>query len=268
MMQESAQRAIEIDSVTKVFEAVGMEPVIAVQDVSISIEAGEFVALLGPSGCGKSTILRMIGDLTTPTRGEVRVHGKSARQAREDHDYGMVFQEAALFDWRTTARNIELPLKILGMDRSERAMRVQEMLELISLTDFANHYPWQLSGGMQQRVAIARALSVRPKLLLMDEPLGALDEMNREHLQNEFLDVWTKTRTTTVLVTHSISEAVFLANRIFIMSPRPGRVVKVIMSPLPYPRTAETRRDPQFFEVESEVREALHGVIRDKALDV
>jgi NitT/TauT family transport system ATP-binding protein len=261
-------KAIVIDSVTKVFQTSNNTSVTALENISLTISDGDFVALLGPSGCGKSTLLKLIGDLLSPTSGSIEVNGKSAKAARRDRDYGMVFQQAALLEWRTAARNIELPLKILGMSKEDRAARVNEMLELVRLGDFADHYPWQLSGGMQQRVAIARALALRPKLLLMDEPLGALDEMNREHLQNEFLDIWSKTKTTTVFVTHSIAEAVFLANKIVVMSPRPGRVVTTIENPLAYPRKAEIRQDASFFQVESKVREALHGLIATNAIDV
>ena len=182
------------------------------------------MSLIGPSGCGKSTLLRIIGDLTQPTTGAVEVNGKTAHQARLDHDYGMVFQDSVLFDWRTVAKNVSLPLEMLGWDRARRKQRVDEMLALVELQGFGDHYPWQLSGGMQMRVAIARALSFEPALLLMDEPFGALDEMTRERLNIELLELWRRMESTIVFVTHSISEAVFLSTRVVVMSPRPGRI--------------------------------------------
>ena len=231
---------------------------VALQDIDLEIEQGEFVSLIGPSGCGKSTLLRIVGDLIEPTGGAVTVNGKPARQARRDHDYGIVFQDAVLYDWRTVARNIELPLELAGWQREKRRRRVEEMLDLVELRGFDNHHPWQLSGGMQQRVSIARALSFDPALLLMDEPFGALDEMTRERLNAELLRIWEASGSTIVFVTHSIAEAVFLSTRVIIMSPRPGRISKQIPIELPQPRTAATREDPRFFELATEVREALH----------
>jgi NitT/TauT family transport system ATP-binding protein len=230
----------------------------ALEDIDLEIEQGEFVSLIGPSGCGKSTLLRVIGDLIEPSRGELSVNGKPARQARRDHDYGIVFQDAVLYDWRTVARNIALPLELAGWKRERRRHRVEEMLNLVELQGFANHYPWQLSGGMQQRVSIARALSFDPELLLMDEPFGALDEMTRERLNAELLDIWQASGSTVVFVTHSIAEAVFLSTRVVVMSPRPGRISKLIPIDLRQPRTAATREDGRFFELATEVREALH----------
>jgi NitT/TauT family transport system ATP-binding protein len=230
----------------------------ALQDIDLEIEQGEFISLIGPSGCGKSTLLRIIGDLIEPSRGEVSVNGKSARQARRDHDYGIVFQDAVLYDWRTVARNIALPLELAGWERDRRKQRVDEMLKLVELQGFADHYPWQLSGGMQQRVSIARALSFDPALLLMDEPFGALDEMTRERLNAELLDIWQASASTVVFVTHSIAEAVFLSTRVVVMSARPGRISKLIPIDLPQPRTGATREDSRFFELATEVREALH----------
>jgi len=232
--------------------------VIALQGIDLEIESGEFISLIGPSGCGKSTLLRIMGDLTQPTAGTVVVNGKPARQARVDRDYGIVFQDAVLYDWRTVAKNIALPLELGGWDRRRRAERVREMLELVELTGFESHHPWQLSGGMQQRVSIARALSFDPALLLMDEPFGALDEMTRERLNMELLGIWEASGSTIVFVTHSISEAVFLSTRVVVMSPRPGRISGVIPIDLPQPRTAATREQPQFFELVTRVREALH----------
>ena len=202
----------------------------------------------------------MIGDLTQPSAGVALVNGKPAPRARLDRDYGIVFQAAVLYDWRTVAKNIALPLELLKWDRGKRNARVAEMVELVELTGFEGHYPWQLSGGMQQRVAIARALSFSPALLLMDEPFGALDEMTRERLNLELLRIWAETGSTVVFVTHSISEAVFLSTRVVVMSPRPGRIAGVVPIDLPQPRGVLTREDPRFFELVTEVRELLHAV--------
>jgi NitT/TauT family transport system ATP-binding protein len=231
---------------------------VALQDIELAIEPGEFISLIGPSGCGKSTLLRIIGDLIEPSAGTVVVNGKPARQARVDRDYGIVFQDAVLYDWRTVAKNIALPLELAGAAREARQRKVAEMLRLVELEGFGDHYPWQLSGGMQQRVSIARALSFAPALLLMDEPFGALDEMTRERLNMELLRIWSETQSTVVFVTHSISEAVFLSTRVVVMSPRPGRIADVVAIDLAQPRTAATREDPHFFELVTRVREALH----------
>ena len=199
-----------------------------------------------------------VGDLLTPSVGEVTVFGKPAHAARLDQDYGMVFQHAGLFDWRRVAANIELPLELRGWSRADRTARSAEMLDLVKLTDFGDYYPRQLSGGMQQRVSIARALSFQPKLLLMDEPFGALDEMTREHMQLELLRIWRETGTTVVFVTHSISESTFLSSRVVVLSPRPGRIHSVIDVDLG-DRTDETREDPAFFAKATEIREALRA---------
>src|SRR6478752_3902742 len=212
---------VDISGVSKQFG-----PTTALQGIDLEIDDGEFVSLIGPSGCGKSTLLRIIGDLIEPSGGKVVVNGKTARQARNDRDYGIVFQDPVLYDWRTVAKNVSLPLEMARWPRQKRAARVEKMLELVELSGFENHRPWQLSGGMQQRVSIARALSFDPALLLMDEPFGALDEMTRERLQAELLSIWgdAGTDTTVIFVTHSIPEAVFLADRVVVMSPRPGRI--------------------------------------------
>ncbi len=248
---------VSIDRLTKTFRRGN---VTALQDIDLAFHPGEFVSLIGPSGCGKSTLLRVIGDLIEPTSGTVTVNGKSAHQARLDRDYGIVFQDSVLFDWRTVARNVGLPLEMLGWNRGRRRQRVQEMLDLVELTGFADHYPWQLSGGMQMRVAIARALSFEPPLLLMDEPFGALDEMTRERLNLELLEIWERARSTVVFVTHSISEAVFLSTRVVVMSPRPGRIAGTVVIDLPQPRTVDTRELPRYFELVTEVREMLRGL--------
>ena len=250
----SPQPVVRVDGVTKTF---ARGNVTALQDIELDLHPGEFVSLIGPSGCGKSTLLRIIGDLTPPTAGAVTVNGKPARQARADRDYGIVFQDAVLFDWRTVAKNIALPLEMLGWDKTRRQKRVDEMLDLVELRGFEDHHPWQLSGGMQQRVSIARALAFEPALLLMDEPFGALDEMTRERLNLELLSIWEKLGSTVVFVTHSISEAVFLSTRVVVMSPRPGRIAGVVPIDVPFPRTVETREDPRFFELVTEVRELL-----------
>ncbi len=247
--------AVSIHGVTKTFKG----GTTALSDIQLDFQSGEFVSLIGPSGCGKSTLLRVIGDLIEPTAGEVVVGGKSAHQARLDRDYGMVFQEATLMDWRTVEKNVSLPLEMMGWARAARRERVRELLELVELTGFEDHHPWQLSGGMQQRVAIARALSFRPSLILMDEPFGALDEMTRDRLNAELLRIWEATGATVVFVTHSIAEAVFLSSRIVVMSARPGRVQTVIDVDLTLPRTIDTREEPRFFELATEVREALRA---------
>ena len=216
--------------------------------------------LFGARGTGKSTLLRLVGDLLEPSEGTVSIAGKTAHQARLDREYGMVFQQATLYEWRSVAKNVQLPLEIMGRSKEDRESRAADMLELVGLTEFAQHYPWQLSGGMQQRVAIARALSFKPALLLMDEPFGALDEMTRERMQAEVLDIWSKTGITVVFVTHSIPEAVFLSTRVVVMSPRPGRIAAIIDTDLPQPRTEDTRESPRFYEKLTEVREALRGV--------
>jgi NitT/TauT family transport system ATP-binding protein len=249
---------VSIRGVTKSFRG----GVTALQDIDLEVAPGEFVSLIGPSGCGKSTLLRIIGDLVLPSTGAVEVHGKSAHQARLDHDYGIVFQDAVLFDWRTVSKNVSLPLELLGWDRARRRRRVEEMLELVELTGFESSRPWQLSGGMQQRVSIARALSFDPALLLMDEPFGALDEMTRERLNHELLRIWQKSGSTIVFVTHSIPEAVFLSTRVVVMSARPGRSAETIDVDLPQPRGPATHEEPRFFELVTAVREALaagHG---------
>jgi NitT/TauT family transport system ATP-binding protein len=247
---------VSIRNVTKTFP---QGNVTALQDIELDLRPGEFVSLIGPSGCGKSTLLRVIGDLIQPTSGTVTVNGKTARQARIDRDYGIVFQDAVLFDWRTVSKNIALPLEMLGWDREKRKARVAEMIDLVELKGFAEHFPWQLSGGMQQRASIARAFAFEPALLLMDEPFGALDEMTRERLNLELLSIWQKLASTVVFVTHSISEAVFLSTRVVVMSPRPGRIAGIVDVDLPYPRTVETREAPRYFELVTEVRELLRS---------
>jgi NitT/TauT family transport system ATP-binding protein len=247
---------VEASGVGKVF-GTGPGAVTALEGIDLAIRGGEFVSLIGPSGCGKSTLLRLIGDLTAPTSGSIKVNGKPAARARLDRDYGMVFQAPVLMDWRTIARNIELPLEIMGYPADERRRRAADLLRLVELEAFAERHPWELSGGMQQRVAIARALSFDPKLLLMDEPFGALDEMTRERMNAELMSIWQRTGTTIVFVTHSIPEAVFLSTRVVVMSARPGRISQVVDIDLPAERTVETRESERYFELVTRVREAL-----------
>ncbi len=247
---------VRATGVGKVF-ATDDGPVIALERVDLTVRRGDFVSIIGPSGCGKSTLLRIVGDLTEPTKGDIRVNDKPARQARLDRDYGMVFQAPALMDWRTVARNVELPLEIMGFEKADRERRSAELLRLVELEDFASRHPWELSGGMQQRVAIARALAFDPRLLLMDEPFGALDEMTRERMNLELTRIWAETGTTVLFVTHSIPEAVFLSTRVVVMSARPGRVSAVIDIDMPHPRTADTRESTRYFELVTTVREAL-----------
>ena len=252
-------QVVRLSGVDKVFSRGGQPVTTALEGIDLTIQRGEFVSLIGPSGCGKSTLLRLIGDLVAPTRGEVIVNGKSAEQARRDRDYGMVFQAPVLFEWRAVEDNVKLPLEILGRSSDDRAARAREMLDLVELGEFAKHYPYQLSGGMQQRVAIARALSFEPAILLMDEPFGALDEMTRERMNSEVLRIWERTGTTIVFVTHSIPEAVFLSSRVVVMSARPGRITDVVTVDLPRPRGEETRESPRYFELVTAVREGLRA---------
>ncbi len=257
MVESANAEVVAVKGVHKVFNTANSADVIALQDINLDIKAGEFISLIGPSGCGKSTLLRLIADLLPPTSGTLKVNGKDPYQARLDRDYGMVFQAATLYDWRTVSKNVQLPLEIMRYPVNERRQRAQAMLELVELGSFANHYPWQLSGGMQQRVAIARGLVFEPSLLLMDEPFGALDEFTRERMNMELLRIWQTTGITVIFVTHSIPEAVFLSRRVVVMSPRPGRITSVIEVDLPYPRVFETRESPRFFEKVNEVRELL-----------
>jgi len=252
--------AVEVAGVSRVFPGRGKKAgVTALDGVSLTIAAGEFVSLIGPSGCGKSTLLRLIADLDSATSGAVSVFGKTARQARIDQDYGIVFQSAGLLPWRSVTANIELPLALHGVAKADRSARVSELIELVGLSEFASSYPEQLSGGMQQRVAIARALAERPSLLLMDEPFGALDEMTRERMQAELVRICAETGAAVVFVTHSIPEAVFLSDRVVVMSPRPGRIREIVDINLGESRGEMLREESAFFAGVTAVREALHG---------
>jgi len=262
MTTVSAGPIVSIQNVSKLFSGSGAASgqTHALSRVSLDIAPGEFVSLLGPSGCGKSTLLRLVADLIEPSDGLITVKGKTPRQARLDREYGIVFQSPVLYDWRDVLRNVELPLEVMRVPAAQRDQRAREMLRLVGLKDFESHYPWQLSGGMQQRVSIARALSFKPAILLMDEPFGALDEMTRERMNAELLNIWSQTDTTVIFVTHSIAEAVFLSSRVVVMTPRPGRIEKVVNIDLPRPRTLETREDPHYFELITAVREGLREV--------
>jgi len=234
-------------------------PVQALSNVNLSISRGDFVSFIGPSGCGKTTFLRAIADLEQPTQGTITVNGMSAEQARKSRAYGYVFQAAGLYPWRTIARNIALPLEIMGYSKAEQRARIARTLDLVNLSGFENKYPWQLSGGMQQRASIARALAFDADLLLMDEPFGALDEIVRDHLNGQLLELWARTNKTICFVTHSIPEAVYLSTRIVVMSPRPGRVTDVIESTLPRERPLDIRETPEFLEIAHRVREGLRA---------
>jgi NitT/TauT family transport system ATP-binding protein len=239
--------------------ATGDGPVTALDNIDLEVAHGDFVSLIGPSGCGKTTLLRIIADLERPTSGTLRVNGKSAEAARLDREYGYVFQAPALFSWRTVLRNVMLPLEVMGVPAAERRERAACYLKMVNLEGFEGKHPWQLSGGMQQRASIARALAFEPRLLLMDEPFGALDEIVRDKLNLQLRRLWAETGKTVVFVTHSIPEAVFLSTRIVVMSPRPGRILDVIEVALPQERPLTVRETPEFLAVAQRVRDGLHA---------
>ncbi len=234
-------------------------PVHALKDVSLEINKGDFVSFIGPSGCGKTTFLRCIAALETPTGGSLSVNGMTPDEARRNRAYGYVFQAAGLYPWRTIAKNIKLPLEIMGYSKAEQERRVNQVLELVELSGFGGKFPWQLSGGMQQRASIARALAFDADILLMDEPFGALDEIVRDHLNEQLLKLWARTNKTIGFVTHSIPEAVYLSTKIVVMSPRPGRIHDVIDSTLPKERPLDIRDSPEFIEIAHRVREGLRA---------
>ncbi len=254
----AADTVIRAETLSLTFQTADA-PVYALSEVDLAVGRGDFVSLIGPSGCGKTTLLRVIADLEQPTSGTITVNGVSPHQARVDRSYGYVFQAPVLYPWRTVERNITLPLEIMGIGREERHRRAAHYLDLVNLKGFEKKHPWQLSGGMQQRVSIARALSFEPDLLLMDEPFGALDEITRDHLNEQLLELWRRTGKTVVFVTHSIPEAVYLSTRIVVMSPRPGRIIDVIDSDLPADRTLDTRETPEFLRIAHQVREGLRA---------
>jgi NitT/TauT family transport system ATP-binding protein len=258
--------AVLLTAVQKTFETGRNSAVTALAGIDLSVAPGEFVSLIGPSGCGKSTLMRLVADLEQPTAGGIEVFGKTARQARLDQDYGIAFQAAGLLPWRTVRANIELPLEVHGVSKAQRRARAEELLEMVGLADFGGHRPDQLSGGMQQRVAIARALAERPRLLLMDEPFGALDEMTRERMQDELVRLSAQTGCAVIFVTHSIPEAVYLSNRVVVMTPRPGRISAVLPIALPA-RHENTRADTTFFAAVTAVREALRAPAQVSAND-
>jgi NitT/TauT family transport system ATP-binding protein len=232
-------------------------PVYALSKVNLTVEDGDFISFIGPSGCGKTTLLRVIADLEQVSEGEITVNGMRPDEARKERAYGYVFQAPALYPWRTIERNVALPLEIMGFSAAERAERIARNLDLVNLKGFEKKFPWQLSGGMQQRVSIARALAFEPKLLLMDEPFGALDEIVRDKLNQQLLELWARTKKTVVFVTHSIPEAVFLSNKIVVMSPRPGRIIDVIETKFAPDRTLDFRETREFLKVAHRVREGL-----------
>jgi NitT/TauT family transport system ATP-binding protein len=250
--------AVDARGVSLTFET-NDGPVHALSNVDLTVKPGEFVSFIGPSGCGKTTLLRVIADLEQPTGGEIRVNGVTPAEARIARGYGYVFQAPALYPWRTIERNVTLPLEVFGVPRAERQERARKFLAHVNLAGFEKKYPWQLSGGMQQRVSIARALCFDPKLLLMDEPFGALDEIVRDKLNEQLLKLWAETKKTIVFVTHSIPEAVFLSTRIVVMSPRPGRITDVIDCDLGHERKLEVRETPEFLKIAHRVREGLRA---------
>lgn len=255
---EEARPVIKVENLSLTFQTADA-PVYALSEVNLTINAGDFVSFIGPSGCGKTTLLRVIADLERQTAGAISVNGVSPEEARRNRAYGYVFQAPALYPWRTVERNVMLPLEIMGMTAAERQERAARYLDLVNLGGFEKKFPWQLSGGMQQRVSIARALSFEPELLLMDEPFGALDEITRDHLNEQLLRLWERTGKTVVFVTHSIPEAVFLSSKIVVMSPRPGRIIDIIDCNLPPDRSLDSRESNEFAEIAHRVREGLRA---------
>ncbi len=251
-----ARLAVEVRNASLIYQTADT-PVQALSNIDLQIGEGEFVSLIGPSGCGKTTLLRVIADLEQISDGSVLVNGVSPHAARLARSYGYVFQAPALFPWRTVLANVMLPLQIQGRGAAQSRSIALEQLARVGLTGFEGKYPWQLSGGMQQRVSIARALAFEPRILMMDEPFGALDEITRDRLNEQLQQLWQRERRTVVFVTHSIAEAVYLSTRIVVMSPRPGRIVKVIESPLPDARHLGLRDTQAFMDVAHAVREAL-----------
>ncbi|QOX62312.1 ABC transporter ATP-binding protein [Anoxybacterium hadale] len=251
---------IQLKNVSMVYQVNSGENIVALNDVSLDIREGEFISLLGPSGCGKTTLLRIIADLLQPTSGSISILGQTPREIRMQQKYGIVFQNPVLYDWRTVRKNICLPMEIMGVPKKERTKRIDNMLELVGLQDFGTKYPFELSGGMQQRVGIARALALNPDFLLMDEPFSALDEFTREKLNEDLLNIWSKTSKTVIFVTHNIPESVFLSDRVVVLSPHPGRLSAVIDIDLPRPREGHLRETPEFYALVSKIRRSFEGV--------
>ncbi len=258
-MAEPQSRDLVVDQVSMVFHGRG-EPVVALEKASLALPAGGFGAIIGPSGCGKSTLLRLAADITQPSAGSIRIGGLTPRQARHDNAIGFVFQQPTLLPWRSVLQNVELPLRIVGRRSTRRAaLGPAELIELVGLKGFERALPGELSGGMQQRAAIARALVLRPDLLLLDEPFGALDEITRQRMNLELLRIWAESGTTALLITHSIAEAAFMADRVFVMSPRPGRITATVEIPLPRPRTLAMMRSAELFACSNRIRDGLFG---------
>lgn len=260
-MSELQEREVEIQvkDLDVTFKDNSGNDVKALTGVNLDIYKGEFISLLGPSGCGKTTLLRSIADLQEPTDGTIRISGQTPKELRLQQKFGFVFQQPVLFDWRTVKKNVELPLEIMYQSKADRAKRADEMLEMVGLKDFANHFPKQLSGGMQQRVNIARAFGIRPEILLMDEPFSALDEFTKEKLYEDLLRIWRQTNKTIIFVTHNIQEAVFLSDRICVLSPHPGRLSAIVNVDLPRPRTLDMKESAHFNELVLKVRNSFEG---------
>ena len=252
----SKKSVIRAENLNLIFET-NDGAVHALKDINLNVKQSDFISFIGPSGCGKTTFLRVVADLEKPSGGEITVNGKTPQNARKDRDYGYVFQAPALLQWRSISKNISLPLEIMGYSKAEQQARVKKNIELVGLSGFEKKFPWQLSGGMQQRASIARALAFDADLLLMDEPFGALDEIVRDHLNEQLLELWKKTKKTICFVTHSIPEAVYLSTKIVVMSPRPGRITDVIHSDLPSKRPLDIRESPRFLEIAQRVRKGL-----------
>lgn len=258
---ETPEMEIQIEKLQVQFtDQNGSKPITALDNINLTIRQGEFVSLVGPSGCGKTTLLRAIADLQQPTSGSILVRGQSPREIRLQKKYGFVFQNPVLYDWRTVRRNVCMPMEIAGLPKKHRTRTVTEMLDLVGLYNFGRKYPHELSGGMQQRVGIARALAINPEIMLMDEPFSALDEFTKEKLQEDLLTIWTKTQKTIVFVTHNISEAVFLSDRVVVLSPHPGRVTNIVEIGLPRPRNADVRGSNDFNALVTKVRNSFEGV--------
>jgi NitT/TauT family transport system ATP-binding protein len=259
-MSNNINTEIMLRDIGMVYKTNDGRDVTALTGVSMDIDKGEFISLVGPSGCGKTTLLRIIADLLTPTSGEISIAGETPRDARLKRRYGIVFQSAVLYEWRTVKKNIMMPLEIMHVPLKEREDRAMKMLELVGLSEFADHYPNQLSGGMQQRVGIARALAIQPEILLMDEPFSALDEFTREKLHADLLKIWRKTNKTIIFVTHNIQESVFLSDKVCVLSPHPGRLSAIVDIDLPRPRTMEMKNTAEFTNLVAKVRNSFEGV--------